>query len=222
MRVIDLSQPLGPDTEPWPGDAPLAARVEETVAADGCFVRRIDLPEHLGTHFDAPAHFVADGATVDQIPAERLVVPARLLDVAERVGDDPDYAVSLADVLAMEAEFGRLEPGEALVVRTGWDRFVGQAARYVGDLRFPGLGLAAAELAVERGIVGIAIDTLSVDRGVETGFAVHLCTLPAGLWHVEGLVGLERLPPTGALLVVGVPPLVGASGFPARVLALLL
>ena len=84
-------------------------------------------------------------------------------------------------------------------------------------MRFPGVGLDAAELAISRGVVGIAIDTLSIDRGVATDFPVHNTTLPAGLWQVEGLIGLDRLPPTGALLVVGVPSVVEASGFPARV-----
>ncbi|MGA0122819.1 MAG: cyclase family protein [Gaiellales bacterium] len=221
MRVIDLSQPLGPDTPPFPGFAPLRADVEATVADDGYFVRRIDLGEHYGTHFDAPAHFHAGGATVEGIAAERLVRPARVVDVAEQAAADPDYAVTADDLVAMEAAHGALEPGDALVVRTGWDRHLDDPARYVGDLRFPGVGVEAAELAIERGVDGIAIDTLSVDRGIATDFAVHYRTLPAGLWQAEGLVGLERLPARGAWLVVGVPPVVGASGFPARILALI-
>jgi kynurenine formamidase len=220
MRVIDLSQPLGPDTTPWPGQDGMRAEVQGTVEADGYYIRRLEIGEHYGTHFDAPSHFAADGACVEAVPAERLVVPARLVDVAARTVDDPDYALSADDVLAMEAEHGALEPGDALVVRTGWDRHLGDAARYVGDMRFPGVGIDAAELAIERGVVGIAIDTLSIDRGVATDFVVHYRTLPAGLWQAEGLVGLERLPARGATLVVGVPPVVGASGFPARILAL--
>lgn len=220
MRVIDLSQPLGPETTPWPGQDGLRATVQGTVEQDGYYIRRLEIGEHYGTHFDAPAHFAADGATVEAVPAERLVVPARVVDVAEKTIDDPDYALSADDVLAMEAEHGPLEAGDALVVRTGWDRHLGDGARYVGDMRFPGVGIDAAELAIERGVVGIAIDTLSIDRGVATDFVVHYRTLPAGLWQAEGLVGLERLPAKGATLVVGVPPVVAASGFPARILAL--
>ena len=220
MRVIDLSQPLGPATTPWPGQEPMIAHVEGTVERDGYYIRRLEIGEHYGTHFDAPSHFAADGACVEGVPAERLVVPARVVDVADRTVDDPDYALTADDVLAMEAEHGPLEPGDALVVRTGWDRHLGDPARYVGDMRFPGVGIDAAELAIERGVAGIAIDTLSIDRGVATDFVVHYRTLPAGLWQAEGLVGLERLPARGATLVVGVPPVVGASGFPARILAL--
>lgn len=221
MRVIDLSQPLSPATTPFPGMEAMRAETQATVAAEGYFLRRIDIGEHYGTHFDAPAHFHEGGATVEGIAAERLVRPARLVDVSARCADDPDYALTADDVLAMEARHGDLEPGDALVVRTGWDRHLGDPARYVGDLRFPGVGIDAAELAIERGVDGIAIDTLSVDRGVATDFVVHYRTLPAGLWHAEGLAGLEQLPPRGAWLVVGVPPLVGASGFPARIMALI-
>ena len=116
---------------------------------------------------------------------------------------------------------GMLESGQAVLVRTGWDRFLNDRARYIDDLRFPGVGVEAAELLVRRGVIGIGIDTLSIDRGVATEFPVHLITLPAGLWHVEGLVGIDRVPSVGAMLVVGVPLVKDASGFPARVPALL-
>ncbi|MFM7247006.1 MAG: cyclase family protein [Actinomycetota bacterium] len=219
-RVVDLTQPLGPATPGWPGEAPLAATVRWTVAADGAYGRRIDLPEHLGTHFEAPAHFAADGATVEAIAADRLVVPARVIDIAARCADDPDAVLTAADVEAHEAEHGPLPAGAALLARTGWDRHLGDPARYVGDLRFPGFGADAAALAVARGLAGIGIDTLSVDRGADAAFPVHRTALPAGLWQLEGLVGLDALPPSGTTLVVGVPPVVAASGFPARVLAL--
>lgn len=220
-RIVDLTQPLGPGTPVWPGEDPLAATVRWTVAADGAYGRRIDLPEHLGTHFDAPAHFADGGATVEAIAAERLVVPARVVDIAERCTGDPESLVGVADLDAHEAEHGPLPAGAALLARTGWDLHIGDPARYVDDLRFPGFGVDAAARAVERGLAGLGIDTPSVDRGADAAFPVHRTTLPAGLWHLEGLVGLEALPPAGATLVVGVPPVVAASGFPARVLALL-
>lgn len=220
-RVVDLTQPLGPDTPGWPGDGPFTATVQWTIAADGAYGRRIELSEHRGTHFDAPAHFAEGGATVEAIAADRLVVPVCVIDIAERCAADPDALLTAADIDAHEAAHGPLPPGSALLARTGWDGHLGDPARYVGDLRFPGFGPDAAARAVERGLLGLGIDTLSVDRGIDAAYPVHLTTLPAGLWHLEGLVGLDALPPTGATLVVGVPRVVDASGFTARVLALL-
>ena len=219
-RVVDLSQPLGPDTPGWPGDGPFRATVQETVAVDGSYGRRVDTHEHVGTHFDAPAHFVDGGVTVEAIPAARLVVPVRVIDIAERCAADPDATLTADDIADHEAAHGPLAPGDALLARTGWDRHLGDRARYVDDLRFPGFGADAAALAVERGLAGIGIDTLSVDRGCDDAYPVHRTTLPAGLWHLEGLVGLDAVPPVGATLVVGVPRVVAASGFPARALAL--
>ena len=91
---------------------------------------------------------------------------------------------------------------------------------YGGEpLAFPGFGPGAAALLVERGAAGLGIDTLGVDAGAATDFPVHQIALPAGLWHLEGLIGLDAVPPTGATLVVGALRLPNASGTPARVLA---
>lgn len=225
MRVVDLTQVLGPDTVLWPGGAFATESLAEH-AADGYYSRAFTSPEHAGTHLDAPAHFVADGARVEEIPAERLVVPCVLVDVAADCGDDPGHQVDADDLLADEERHGMLPRGGAVLVRTGWDRFTGDAGRYLGgaeagDLDFPGLTPAAAELIVERGCVGLGIDTLGVDPGSSSTFAVHHITLPAGLWHLEGLVNLGALPARGATLFVGALKLADGSGTPARVLALL-
>ncbi|MCC6831101.1 MAG: cyclase family protein [Thermoleophilia bacterium] len=218
FRVIDLTQPLSPATPMWPGSAPPAAAVESDLARDGFFTRRVGMSEHTGTHLDAPAHFVAGRAGPDAIPPHRLVVPAVVLDAP----GSPDGALTAAAVRADEAARGRVPAGCAVLVRTGWDRHLDDPARYVGALDFPGVAVDAAELLVARGVVGVGIDTLSVDRGAATDFPVHgRVTLPAGVWHLEGLVNLAALPHRGALLFVGVLPLVGGSGAPARVLAVL-
>ena len=221
LRVVDLAQPLSPATVVWPGMNQLSARTTETYADDGAFARDLTLGEHSGTHLDAPAHFAEGGATVDQIPADDLVCEAVVLDIREACAADPDYVLSAADVIEHEAAHGAIPERAAVLVCTGWSAFLADGPRYVGDLRFPGVSVEAARLLVERGVAGVGIDTLGVDPGSATDFAAHLVTLPAGLWHLEGLVNLELLPARGALLAVGVPLLVGGSGVPARPLALL-
>jgi kynurenine formamidase len=223
--VIDLTAPLSPDTVLWPGLPPVRAETVFQLERDGAYGRVLTLPEHSGTHLDAPAHFVATGVRTDELPAERLVVPCAVLDVRERCAADPDFALSRADVEELEARDGPLEAGSAVLLLTGWDARADTAAAWFGDeaparLQFPGFGHSAAQLLVERGVVGIGIDTPGVDRGSDPAFPVHNTTLPAGLWHLEGLVGLAALPARGALLVVGALKLAGGSGAPARVLAL--
>jgi kynurenine formamidase len=223
--VVDLSQPLGPDTVLWPGSNPVRAETVTELGRDAAFSRDLHLPEHSGTHLDAPAHFAADGERVHAITADRLVVPAAVLDVRAECEADRDFHLTAGDLDRLEARDGAIGPGSAVLLNTGWDRHLGDPA-YLGgtddqDLHFPGFGADAAELLVERGVVGLGIDTLGVDPGVEPGYPVHLITLPAGLWHLEGLVNLAELPPRGAMLVAGVIRLVEGSGAPARVLALL-
>jgi kynurenine formamidase len=221
IRVIDLAQPLSADTSVWPGMEHLTSRTIENYAEDGCFVREVKFGEHTGTHLDAPAHFHEGGATVEAISADDLVCEAVVLDVRAACAANPGYLLSAADVLEHEALHGLLPPRAAVLVCTGWSAFRTDERRYVSDLHFPGVSAEAARLLVTRRAAGLGIDTLSVDAGSSTDFAVHFITLPAGFWHLEGLVNLELLPPRGALLVVGAPPLAGGSGVPARPLALL-
>ena len=212
--VVDLTQPLGEGTALWPGSPPFEVRVTAEIERDGLYNRALSTPEHAGTHLDAPAHFVPEGARVDDIPADRLVAPCAVVDARGE-------AVVGADLLrADEARHGVFARGSAVLVHTGWDRFADDHQAYVEALEFPGLDKAAAELLVERGVVGLGIDTLGVDPGSSATFDVHHTTLPAGLWHLEGLVNLGALPARGALLFVGALRLVGGSGTPARVLAL--
>jgi kynurenine formamidase len=218
MRVVDLTQPLGPRTPMWPGSAPPGAVEEASLARDGHMARRLEMSEHTGTHLDAPAHFVPGGPDTAALPARGLVLPAVVIDGP----GEPDGALTAHAVLADEAARGPVPAGCAVLVRTGWDRHLHDPVRYVGAMDFPGVSVDAARLLVARGVAGIGIDTLGVDPGCATAFPVHATvTLPAGVWHLEGLVGLGDLPHRGATLVVGVIPVDGGSGAPARVLALL-
>lgn len=221
-EIVDLTQPLGASTPLWPGSRPIRLTTTATVARDGFFARDLDVPEHAGTHLDAPAHFAPAGAQVADIPVTCLVAPAAVLDVRGVVGDDPDCAVGADAIRRIERVDGPVPSGSVALVRTGWDRHRDHPDRYVGRdrPRCPGIDVDAAALIVERGAVGVGIDTLGIDPGVRTACPAHRVTLPAGLWHLEGLVGLGRLPVRGAWIVVGVIPLVGGSGAPARVLGL--
>jgi kynurenine formamidase len=221
VRVIDLSQPLDETTPLWPGSQPFTAVGPEGYDADGFWDRHLSTPEHAGTHIDAPKHCVPGGAAVDEIPAEQLVRPAVRIDARAQCDGDPCWLLSAAGVEAWEAEHGRIPAGAAVLLCTGWDRTRADPDVYLGDPpHFPGYGQDAAELLLERGVAALGIDTLGVDARSATDFPVHHIAMPAGVWHIEGLVGLDAVPETGATLVVGALKLPGASGTPARVLAL--
>ncbi len=223
-RLVDLTQPLGPRTVLWPGSTPFTATVVADFDTHGGYARELAVPEHAGTHLDAPVHFTREGVDAATLSLEVLVRPAVRLDVRDRVADDPRHEVTAADVERVEAADGVIPSGVVALVHTGWDAYADDVERYVGtgDVpSFPGLAVDAAELLVARGVVGVGIDTLGIDPGHALDFPAHRVTLPAGIWHLEGLVGLERLPARGAWLVVAPIPIVDGSGAPARVLAIL-
>ena len=221
MRVLDLTQPLDEHTALWPDSVPFVADAQPAFDVDGFWWRDLSFPEHAGTHLDAPCHCVPGGLAVADIPAGELVRPAVRIDARTLCAGDPGWVLSAADVEAWEAEHGRIPAGAAVLLCTGWDEHVADPACYLGDpLAFPGYGADAAALLVERRVAGLGIDTLSVDAGAAADFPVHFMSLPAGLWHLEGLVGLGAVPDTGATVVAGALLLPRASGTPARVLAL--
>ena len=224
-RVVDLTIPLGSEVVMWPGAPAPEAETLVTVAHDGFYARRVTFFEHTGTHFDAPCHFIDGATTVDKIPASELVRPAVVIDISKRIAGDPDGELLLSDVEAFEAEHGVIPKSSAILLRTGWEEFNSDSIRYAGkpgDLRFPGFGVEASKFLVsERGAVAFGTDTLGIDPGAATSFPVHSqVTHPAGLWHLENLQNLALLPAMGSWIVVGVLPLVGGSGSPARVIAL--
>jgi kynurenine formamidase len=109
---------------------------------------------------------------------------------------------------------------------SGWGQHVGNSARFTGKdaagvLHFPGFGVDAAEwLIKERKVVGLAVDTLSLDHGPSKDFKVHYAWLPSGRWGLENVANLDQVPASGATLVVGLAKVEGATGGPARLIAL--
>jgi len=224
-KVVDLTIPLGTDIIMWPGAPSPEMETLVTVAHDGYFARRVSFFEHTGTHFDAPCHFIEGKATVDKIPADTLVRPAVVIDISKEIGSNADAVLTLQHVKDWEKVNGVVPKDAAILLRTGWEEFNTNKMKYAGpdgDLHFPGYGVEAAQYLVnERAATGLGIDTLGIDPGNKADFPVHSqVSHPKGLWHLENLQNLKQLPAIGAWIVVGVLPLVGGSGSPARVIAL--
>ena len=224
FTVVDLTLPLGPDTVMWPGAPAPSADIAVTVKHDGYYARLVHFFEHSGTHVDAPNHFVEGSQAVTDLPLQTLISPAVVIDASADINGNGDAVLELATVKAWEEKHGLVPAGSVVLLRTGWEDLYDQPELYGAGpdgLHFPGFGAQAATYLVERGVVGIGLDTLGIDRGVDSDFPVHShVTLPKQVWHIENLTNLKSLPATGALVFVGVLPLVDGSGSPARILAL--
>ena len=141
-----------------------------------------------------------------------------------QVRDNPDYS-TVADVEDWERR-GRIPEGAAVLLLTGWDKHYSDAARYrnpdaSGVLHFPGYSEEAIRfLVANRKIVALGIDTLSIDYGPSKDFGGHKISHAAGLYHIENMTNLDKLPARQAVVFVGPLPIDNGSGSPARVLAL--
>jgi kynurenine formamidase len=168
MRVVDLTQPLDATTVMWPGAPQPTAETILTVAHDGFYNRKISFMEHSGTHFDAPCHMVESTKSVDEIAADRLVRPLAMIDISPACAGQPDAILTLDQVHDFEARHGRIPDDAAVFLRTGWEDFNTDPARYAGApaAPLPGFGPDAARFLVEeRAVAGLGVDTLGIDPG---------------------------------------------------------
>lgn len=227
VAVLDLTHPLSPAFPVFPGDPAIEVMPYATLAEDGYNMKAWHLVEHTGTHLDAPIHFCDSGASVETIDAATLVAPLAVIDVTAQARDNPDYQLSCDDLSAWEAQHGRLPQGACVAMHSGWGEFaIADPERFVGrdeagTLHFPGFAPDAARwLMAERRIVGLAVDTLSLDHGPSLDFPTHQVWLPSGRWGLENVANLDQAPPAGAVLVVGLPKVTGATGAPVRLLAM--
>lgn len=233
LSLVDLSHRYDDRTVYWP-TSPTAFKLEELAFGDsdaGYFYSAFSVctPEHGGTHLDAPLHFAREGADTASIPLDRLIAPAVVIDIRDKARADRNYRLSADDVRSFEARNGQIREGTIVLVRTDWSRRWPNAKDYLGDdtpgdvsrLSFPGIGAGAATLLAEkRGVAVIGIDTASIDYGPSVDFIAHRIAAAAGVANLENLTNLDRLPPTGAVVIALPMNIAGGSGGPARVVAL--
>lgn len=225
-RVIHLSHVIDIDIPQWSGDPTVEFETVAELNNDGYYLRRFSLGEHSATHINAPNSFHSSALGIDQYPAQSLVVPAVVINICQATAVNPDYALTIADVLAWEEEYGEISPGCVVILNTGWEKkwldksaFLNHDAQ--GIAHFPGFGSDATQFLLnERQIAGVGIDTHGVDPGQDNSFAINRLVLEQPRIVLENLTNLDQLPPKGTTLAIAPLRLRGGSGSPVGVLAL--
>ncbi len=240
LEIVDLTQPLGPET-------PVIGLPEIFASSPGVTVdvisryddrgpawywNTLHMGEHTGTHFDAPIHWITgrdlpDNAC-DTIPVRRFVGPACVIDVTDEVAREPDFLLTVEGIEAWEARHGRIPAGAWVLLRTGWSRRTGaEAFLNVADdgPHSPGFHAAASELlARDRDVTGVGVETVGTDAGqagtFDPPFPNHATMHAYGKFGLASLCNLDALPPTGALVIAAPLKIVQGSGSPLRVLAI--
>jgi kynurenine formamidase len=238
VELVDLTQPLSESTPVIKLPPPFA----NTPGLSRSQISRYDdrgpawawdtltLGEHVGTHVDAPIHWITgqDGADIGSVPPRSLIGPACVIDRTAETEADPGYLLTVADLEAWESEHGTIPEHAWVLLRTGWGSRAQDETAFLnvqdGSPRTPGPDVEAARwLATQRPLSGFGVETVGIDAGAAGGFEppfpLHNFLLGSGRLGLTQLANLDRLPITGALIVVSPLRLVGGTGSPSRVFA---
>lgn len=239
VEVVDLTHTLDPDfpvivLPPEFGQC-ARFRMEEISAYDhrgpAWKWHNFTCGEHTGTHFDAPSHWISGrdvpNGSVDEIPADRFVGPVCVIDCVAGAREDEDYELTPALIEAWEKEHGRIPADSWVLMHTDWSKRSGSDYLNMREdgPHSPGPTPDAVRLLVEeRGIRGFGTECIGTDAGQGAHYTppypAHFYLHGAGRYGLQCLKNLDRLPPTGALLVATPLKIKQGTGSPLRVIAL--
>ncbi|XP_063609068.1 isatin hydrolase-like [Penaeus indicus] len=236
-EYVDLTYDFDDNTMALPGVTPFKLKqVERGYTLSGYWheANSLEVGEHAGTHLDAPAHASEKGWAVDQIPLGHLVAPGVKIDIREKAENDPTAELTSDDLMAWLDDHGPLPDGVVVFVHTGWGSRYGNKTAYFGtdsndtsEWAFPGINPGAAQIltgyeaAIGPRVVGVGIDTPSLDRGGIPDRLTHAELSQKNVYGLENVANLDRLPTTGFEVTVLPMRVAGGSGAPVRILATL-
>lgn len=231
-RFVDLTHTFYPGIPHWKGDPD--EKVETLYSYDpgngtlgsGFYMQYYSLVGQWGTHVDPPAHFVKGLRTLDQISPREMILPLVVIDIHEKVAEDPDYTVSMEDVRLWEKRNGKIPENSFVALRTDWsERWPDQDAMQNKDpegiAHYPGWSQEVLTYLYEEcNITASGHETTDTDPGIvvsEDQYPLETYVLSQDKYQVELLTNLDQVPEFGSLIVVSFPKPLEGSGFPARV-----
>jgi kynurenine formamidase len=195
-----------------------------TLEGNGVEANSWKIHEHLGTHTDAPNHFIQGQKSLDQLDLRDLIVPVVVIDIEEKASKNRDAELTVGDIENFEKEFGRIPEHSCVMMYSGWEKhlrdslFVGLDSNQVKH--YPGFSNDAIKfLVADRNIAGIGVDVLSFDPGIDESYTGHKTLFEAGKWGVECVANLSKIPKTGATVIVAAPKVGKATGGFSRIIA---
>ncbi len=229
MKFLDLTHSFDPSIPHWSG---FPQEKREVIFDYGSHGFRAEYFSHVGqwgTHVDPPCHFIEGGRTLDQLDVKDMILPLAVIDVHQKVAQNPDYVASPEDLAGWEKVHGTLPPGAFVALRTDWSKRWPDAqaianADSEGKNHTPGWGIDLLKLLCEgRGAAALGHETTDTDPSsvvATDGMVGETYVLKRDIYQIEMLTNLDQLPAWGAIVVAAWPKPKGGSGFPARVFAI--
>ena len=225
-NIIDLTHPINSAIPVWPGDPAVILFPLNQLEKDGFNLGGFTMGEHSGTHVGVASHFHDHETTLDKLHPASLFKPCVVIDLAKECEANPDFELTPDHLQHWEKTNGIVPKDSILLFHTSWSKYF-SAAKYLGidesnGFHFPGFSLDATRfLIVHRNIAGLGIDTAGIEPGKDSNFSCNKVLLHGQRMHLENLTNLNQLPAVGAHLFIGALPIEGATGSPARVIALI-
>ncbi len=210
MHFIDLSHPIQEDMPLYPGTPAVQIKRLHKLGKDGFREKQITFTTHVGTHLDSPAHMLAAGKSVDQLPLSKFYGRGILLDVRLFTGRTIPKEFLL--------DYPEIEALEFVLFYSGYQHYWGSEKYFDG---FPVLSPQAADILLKMGLKGIGFDAVSVDLMDSTDYPIHHKILSNGLIIVENLTNLNRLLKQSFILSVFPLKVDQADGMPVRAVAII-
>ncbi|MEO6723231.1 MAG: cyclase family protein [Ferruginibacter sp.] len=195
-----------------------------TLEGNGVEANSWKIHEHLGTHTDAPNHFIKGQKSIDQIELKDLIVPVVVIDIEGKALKNSDAELTVDDIKKFETGYGKIPDHSCVMMYSGWEKhlkdslFVGLDSKQVKH--YPGFSNDAIKfLVTQRNISGIGVDVLSFDPGIDENYTGHKTLFEAGKWGVECVANLNKIPKIGATVIVAAPKVGKATGGFSRIIA---
>ncbi len=227
---VDLTHSFGPES-PHFFALPDAEIAPLFTHEDGFFVQNFSFPGQYGTHIDAPIHFVPDQRWLEELELKELVLPLVVIDKSKEAAEDNDFTLSVQDILNFEKEYGAIEPGTFVALRTDWSKRWPDVEAFEnkdkdGNQHAPGWGMEALKfLFEERKIKAVGHETFDTDSSVDArkngSLIGEYYVLEQDTYQIELLTNLDLLPTKGAVIFNIVAKPEKATGFPVRSFAIL-
>jgi kynurenine formamidase len=226
-KFVDLTHSFDADTPVWSGFGQAKMKPAEdpkthqayTIEKDGFRATYYEMVGQYGTHVDPPAHFSTNGITMDKIPLKQMILRLVVLDDTPYLAKDPNHAFSVADLRAWEKRHGRVPKDAFVALRTDMYKDWNRDPERFKRSPFPAWSLETVKFLYEqRGVTATGHESMDTDDTEKMDSESYL--LKAGHFQIEVMANLDKVPATGALIVVTWPKVRNGLGFPARAFAI--